>query len=153
MLARAPELAAEQFKPVYIDRRGEVPEGKLSTHYARRYIESIRRLDEVPPIAETQRAVFDLFDKIVEDPRVQLRMDFDPVDIQLLHHPHILHDRTEFEDWDDADKRRHLLRLWLCTPCGRSLPAVYAERWGGIEVGNRGGVLINAAVRHAPLEP
>jgi hypothetical protein len=98
MLARAPELAAEQFKPVYIDRRGEVPEGKLSTHYARRYIESIRRLDEVPPIAETQRAVFDLFDKIVEDPRVQLRMDFDPVDIQLLHHPHILHDRTEFED-------------------------------------------------------
>ncbi|MFT5173175.1 MAG: hypothetical protein ACI8W7_001346 [Gammaproteobacteria bacterium] len=168
MLARSPQLTAELFKPIHIDRRGEVPkgkdpwyltpifnwhEGKLSTHYARRYIESIRRLDEVPPITDVQRAAFDLFDEIVEDPGVQLRMEFEPGDIQLLHNPQILHDRTEFEDWDDADQRRHLLRLWLCTPSGRALPPAYAERWGSIDVGNRGGVVVHNSIPHAPLEP
>ena len=59
MLARSPELAAELFRPTHFDRRGEVPEGqppwyempvfnwhegRLSTHYVRRYIQSIRRL-------------------------------------------------------------------------------------------------------------
>lgn len=168
MLTRSPELAAELFKPIHFDRRGEVPEGKdpwyqmpvfnwhegrLSTHYVRRYIESIRRLDEVPPITDAQRAAFDLFDEIVEDPCVQLRMDFEPGDMQFLHNPQILHDRTEFEDWNDSDQRRHLLRLWLCASDDRALPPAYAERWGSIDVGNRGGIVVKDAIPHAPLEP
>ena len=83
MLARSPELAAELFRPLHFDRRGEVPEGeppwyempvfnwhegRLSTHYVRRYIQSIRRLPEVPPLTERQIAAFDLLDEIAEDP-------------------------------------------------------------------------------------
>ena len=168
MLTRSPQLTAELFRPIHFDRRGEVPEGKdpwyqmpvfnwhegrLSTHYVRRYIESIRRLDEVPPITDAQHAAFDLFDEIVEDPRVQLRMDFEPGDMQFLHNPQILHDRTEFEDWNDSDQRRHLLRLWLCASDDRALPPAYAERWGSIEIGNRGGIVVKDAIPHAPLEP
>ena len=168
MLARSPELAAELFRPTHFDRRGEVPEGqhpwyekpvfnwyegRLSTHYVRRYIQSIRRLPEVPPLTERQIAAFDLLDEIAEDPGVQLRMEFEPGDMQFLHNPQILHDRTAFEDGDHPAERRHLLRLWLCPPDGRPLPPAYAARWGSAEIGNRGGIVVKGAVPHVPLEP
>ena len=168
MLARSPELAAELFRPFHFDRRGEVPEGQppwyempvfnwyegnLSTHYVRRYIRSIRRLPEVPPLTERQIAAFDLLDEIAEDPDVQLRMDFEPGDMQFLHNPQILHDRTAYEDWDHPGGRRHLLRLWLCPPDGRPLPPAYAKRWGNIEIGNRGGIVVKGAIAHVPLDP
>ncbi|MGB0751033.1 MAG: TauD/TfdA family dioxygenase [Gammaproteobacteria bacterium] len=168
MWKRSPELATELFAPLHFDRRGEVPEGsdpwyqmpifnwhegKLSTHYVRRYIVSIRRLDEVPRLTDKQLAAFDLLDEIAEDSRVQLRMDFEPGDMQFLHNPQILHDRTAYEDWNTTDKRRHLLRLWLCAPDGRPLPSVYAGRWGSHEVGNRGGIVVKDAIPHAPLTP
>ena len=168
MLARSPELAAELFRPMHFDRRGEVPEGRppwyempvfnwhegrLSTHYVRRYIESIRRLPEVPPLTERQIAAFDLLDEIAEDPAVQLRMEFEPGDMQFLHNPQILHDRTAFEDESDPALRRHLLRLWLCAPDGRPLPPAYAGRWGSADIGNRGGVVVKGAIPHVPLEP
>ena len=168
MLARSPELTAELFRPFHFDRRGEVPvgkppwyempvfnwyEGRLSTHYVRRYIQSIRRLPEVPPLTERQVAAFDLLDEIAEDSGVQLRMDFEPGDMQFLHNPQILHDRTAFEDESDPAKRRHLLRLWLCAPDGRPLPMAYAGRWGSTEIGNRGGIVVKGAIAHVPLEP
>ena len=168
MLARSPERAAELFRPIHFDRRGEVPEGqhpwyekpvfnwyesRLSTHYVRRYIQSIRRLPEVPPLTEAQIAAFDLLDEIAEDPGVQLRMDFEPGDMQFLHNPQILHDRTAYEDADDPAERRHLLRLWLCPPDGRPLPPAYAHRWGSNEIGNRGGIVVKGAVPHVPVEP
>ena len=128
-------------------------EGRLSTHYVRRYIQSIRRLHEVPPLTEAQIAAFDLLDEIAEDPGVQLRMDFEPGDMQFLHNPQILHDRTAYEDADDPAERRHLLRLWLCPPDGRPLPPAYAGRWGSNAIGNRGGIVVKGAIAHVPLEP
>lgn len=168
MLKRSPALTAELFQPLHFDRRGEVPEGKdpwyqmpvfnwhagnLSTHYVRRYLTSIRRLPEVPALTEAQLAAFDLFDEIAEEPGVQLRMDFEPGDMQFLHNPQILHDRTAYEDCNNTDKRRHLLRLWLCAENGRPLPDVYAGRWGSAEIGNRGGIVVKDAVPHVPLTP
>jgi hypothetical protein len=40
-------------------------------------------------------------------------MDFRPGDVQLLNNAVILHSREAYEDHDDLDQRRHLLRLWL----------------------------------------
>lgn len=40
-------------------------------------------------------------------------MHFEPGDIQLLKNASILHKRSEYEDWDEPDRKRHLLRLWL----------------------------------------
>ena len=168
MYTRSPELTAELFEPQYFDRRGEVPagenpwyqmpvfnwyQGQLSAHYVRRYIVSIRRLPEVPPLSEKQIAAFDLLDEVVEMDHVQLRMAFEPGDMQFLHNPQILHDRTAFEDWDTGEGRRHLLRLWLCAPDGRPLPPCYAGRWGSAEVGNRGGIVVPQSVMQVPIEP
>ncbi len=128
-------------------------EGLLSTYYVRRYIESARRLPGVPALTPAQIEAFDLLDELAEDPNLHLRMELEPGDIQLLHNPQILHDRTAYEDWPEPDRRRYLLRLWLCPPDGRPLPASYAQRWGSVEIGARGGIRVPGTELVATLEP
>jgi Taurine catabolism dioxygenase TauD, TfdA family len=80
-------------------------------------------------------------------------MDFEPGDMQFLHNHTILHDRTAYVDWPEPDRKRHLLRLWLCPPNGRPLPPVYAERYGSIAIGRRGGIHVPGARLNVPLDP
>jgi hypothetical protein len=79
-------------------------------------------------------------------------MEFKPGDVQLVHNHTILHDRTGFEDWPEPERRRHLLRLWLAADKARPLPEVYAQRYGSVEVGDRGGIIVRGTRLHAPLE-
>ena len=150
------------------DRRGEVPvgenpwhdipvyswyAGQLSALYARRYIESARRFDEVPALTPLQTEALDLFDELANDPQIGMQMTFEPGDMQWVHNHTMLHDRTAFEDWPDLADRRHLLRLWLAIPGARELPPVYAQRFGSVTVGDRGGIDLPGVTKHAPLEP
>jgi len=167
MLARRPDLLPTLFAPFYVDRRGEVPPGMaswfalpifswhaglLTTIYVRRYIESAQRFPEVPRLTPRQIEALDVLDNILEDPAVHLQMAFEPGDIQLVHNHQILHDRTEFEDWPDPSRKRHLLRLWLCPPDGRPLPPAFATRYGSVTIGARGGITVAGTTPHAPLE-
>ncbi|MGY8959221.1 MAG: TauD/TfdA family dioxygenase, partial [Alphaproteobacteria bacterium] len=81
-----------------------------------------------------------------------LQMAFEPGDVQIIHNHQILHNRTAYEDWDDPDQRRYLLRLWLSPPDGITLLAAFAERYGSITPGDRGGVVVAGTQLHAPLE-
>jgi hypothetical protein len=167
MRARRPDLLPVMFDPFHVDRRGEIPpgmkpwfalpifnwhEGALTTIYVRRYIESAQRFPEVPRLTAQQLEALDVFDAILEDPRVHLQMAFEPGDIQLVHNHQILHDRTEFEDWPDPSRKRHLLRLWLCPPDGRPLPRGFAARYGSVTIGDRGGIVVDGIRLHASLE-
>ena len=168
MWRRAPELCAALFEPFYFDRRGEVPPGKkpwyvtpifhwfagtLSVFYGNRhYIQSAQRFPEVPRLDARALAALDLFDELANDPANYLDIEFQPGDIQLLHNHVILHDRTDFQDWPEPERKRHLLRLWLCPPNGRPLPQVLADRYGGIEIGRRGGIVLAGAEMTVPLE-
>jgi hypothetical protein len=77
-----------------------------------------------------QIEALDLFDALANDPSNYLDIEFKPGDVQLIHNHVILHDRTDYEDWPEPERKRHLLRLWLCPPNGRPLPAVFADRYG-----------------------
>ena len=57
-----------------------------------------------------------------------------------------------YEDWAEPERKRHLLRLWLCPPNGRPLPPVFADRYGGTEIGNRGGIVLPGVSMTTPLE-
>lgn len=169
MREAAPELALELFQPNAIDRRGEVPvgmkgyymlppltwhEGQLSVHYARRYIDSAQRFEDAPRLTEKRIAALDMFDALANDPANKLDMEFKPGDVQLVHNHVLMHDRLGYEDWPEAEKRRHLLRLWLCSPDARPLPEAFAQKFGQVEIGDRGGILTPATVElNAPLEP
>jgi hypothetical protein len=156
MRRRRPDLARVLFEPIETDRRGEVPPGArpyfqipvfnwhanlLSAIYHRPYIESARRFPEVPPLTAEQIEALDLFDALSNDPALHFFMEFRAGDVQLVHNHTLLHDRTAFEDWPEAERKRHLLRLWLAPPNARPLPPAFAERYGSVERGNRGGVV------------
>jgi hypothetical protein len=37
----------------------------------------------------------------------------------FLNNRWLLHNRTAFQDYPEPERRRHLVRLWLCSACGR----------------------------------
>src|SRR5215212_2829490 len=167
MRRRRPDLLSVLMQPIETDRRGEVPEGSkpyfnisvfnyhdglVSAIYQRQYIESARRFHEVPPLSPLQIEALDLLDQLANDPKLNLMMELEPGDIQLLHNHTILHDRTAFEDYPDPERKRHLLRLWLAPPGARPLPEVYAERFGSITPGDRGGVVVAGAKPTIPFK-
>jgi hypothetical protein len=69
-------------------------------------------------------------------------MELQAGDVQIVHNHTLLHDRTAFEDWPGPERKRHLLRLWVAPENARPLPAVFAERYGSIVAGQRGGVVV-----------
>jgi hypothetical protein len=165
MRRRRPDLLPCLFEPIETDRRGEVAEGQkpyfqipvfnwyaglLSTIYQRKYLDSARRIVGTPLTPQQQEAL-DLFDALADDPRLYLSMQFLPGDVQLVHNHTLLHDRTAFEDWPEPERKRHLLRLWLAPPDARQLPPVFAERYGSVAPGDRGGVLAKDGKQIAPL--
>ena len=167
ILKRRPDLAPHLFLPVATDRRGEVPENEdpfftipvyswhrnfLTCIYQRNYIDSAQRFETAPRLSAQQLEALDLLDDIVNEPDMHLRMRLQPGDMQFVYNHSLLHDRTGFTDWPEAEKRRHLLRLWLAVPEDRPLPAVFAQRYGSVDVGDRGGVITNETVLHAPID-
>ena len=167
MAKSRPDLAKRLFLAFSTDRRGEIPEGKkpyfdipvfndhegrLSVIYARRYIQSAQRFPEARRLTDSDLEALDYFDRLANDSKLRLDMEFHPGDIQLLHNHTVLHDRTDYVDWDEPEYKRHLLRLWLAAPDARPLPDVYAERYGGTVVGDRGGIVCKDTRLHAPLQ-
>ena len=164
-----PDLAAVLFRPLAVDRRGEVPEGykgyfdmppfnwfagRLSTYYVRRYIQSAERFGDVTKLSEETLEALDLFDELANDPALRLDMEFKPGDIQVLHNHQILHDRTAYEDWAEPERKRHLLRLWLSPEGARPLPEHFIPRYSSITPGDpgRGGIRTPGQILNAPLD-
>ena len=168
VLARRPDLVPALFEPFPTDRRGEVPEGmqpwfdipiyhwhagRLSCIYVRQYIESAQELfPQARRLTAQQREAMDLVDALCNDPAIHLSMDFRPGDIQLLHNHQILHSRSDFENWPEPQRHRHLLRLWMAPREARPLPEVFAARYGSVAPGARGGIEVKGTVPKVPLE-
>jgi hypothetical protein len=168
LAARRPDLLERLYRPFPTDRRGEVPEGKaafyeapvfnehastLSVLYSRLHIGSAQRFPEARRLEPEDLEALDMFGELAGDPELRLDMDFQPGDIQILHNHTILHARSGYEDWPEGERKRHLLRLWLCPPDARPLPAVFAEVYGRVTIGDRGGIICPGTRLHAPLEP
>ena len=166
MRRRRPDLLALLLEPVATDRRGEVPPGQkpffeipvfnwhaghLSAIYQRQYIESAQRFADAPRLTPAHREALDLFDALADDPALNMTMEFKPGDVQFVYNHTILHDRTAFVDWPERERRRHLLRLWLAALDARELPPVFAQRYGSVTIGDRGGVIVAGTRLHAPL--
>jgi len=161
-----PDLLELLFQPIATDRRGEVPDGQkpyfeipvlnwhegfLTAIYQRQYVDSAQRFADAPRLTPARVEALDMFDALANDPRLHLFMEFRPGDVQLVHNHTMLHDRTAFVDWPEPARRRHLLRLWLAADHARPLPPVFAQRYGSVEIGNRGGIIVRGTKLHAPL--
>jgi hypothetical protein len=169
MLRRDPALLAELLRPVYRDRRGEVPEGAepwyavpvfnpmpdggLVATYVRSAMRKAQRFAEVPRITPALDAACDLLDSLADNPEFHLDMEFRPGDIQFLSNHWIMHSRTEFEDFPEPERRRHLFRLWLACADGPALPEVYTRAWQGATASGRpAGIRVPGVALVAPLD-
>ena len=167
MRRRRPDLLKLLFQPIATDRRGEVPEGQkpffeipvfnwhqgyLTAIYQRQYIDSAQRFPEAPRHTPELIEALDMFDSLANDPALNTFMEFKPGDVQLVHNHTMLHDRTGFEDWPEPERRRHLLRLWLAAERARPLPEIFAQRYGQVTVGDRGGIIVRGTRLQAPLQ-
>jgi len=162
-----PDLLPLLFEPIATDRRGEIPEGEkpymtipvfnwhqnhLTVFYQRQYIDSAQRFDDAPRLSSKHIEALDLFDALANDSSLHFSMQLEPGDMQFVYNHSQLHDRTGFQDWPDPAKRRHLLRLWLSIEGDRPLPECFRQRYGSIEIGNRGGIITSETQLYAPLD-
>lgn len=157
MLENRPDLLIPLLEPIATDRRGEIPDGmlpyllipvlswfanKLTPFYQRQYIDSAQRFAEAPRLTEKHLEALDYFDSLANNPGLHLAMQLQKGDMQFVYNHALLHDRTAFEDWPEFERKRHLLRLWLSIPGDRPLAPEFATRFGSVEIGNRGGIVV-----------
>lgn len=133
------EYLGYYYHPAWVDHLGEpepslspifsVYDGKLATRYLRHYIE-LGHERRNTALSQVQIEALDIFDAITHDPAMRLDMMLEPGDIQFCNNYTILHSRTAFVDFDDVEKRRKLLRLWLKMPNARRLARDFPGRNG-----------------------
>jgi hypothetical protein len=154
---RRPDLLSVLFRAFPTDRRGEVPigmkpwfdvpifnwfDGLLTTLYVGQYIRAAQtNYPEARRLTPEEVSAIDYLDELSNDPSIHLQMEFRPGDMQFLHNHAILHSRTDFEDWPEPERRRHLLRLWLAPLDARRLPDYFVPRYGSVTPGDRGGII------------
>ncbi len=165
MRKHRPDLLQLLLEPIATDRRGEIPEGQLpyllipvfsfyggflTVFYQRQYIDSAQRFPDAPRLTALHVEALNMFDALANDPKLCLSMELEPGDMQFVYNHGLLHDRTGFQDWDEPERKRHLLRLWLSFPGDRPLPDIFATRFGTIEIGNRGGIIVRGTIPTIP---
>ena len=167
MKQERPDLLEKLFDPIATDRRGEIPngakpymkipvlswhEGYLTVFYQRQYIDSAQRFEGAMRLSPEHVEALDMFDALANSPELYFGMQLQPGDMQFVYNHSQLHDRTGFLDWPDPSQRRHLMRLWLSIEGDRPLPESFKERYGTIEVGNRGGIITKHTKLNAPID-
>lgn len=155
ILRTRPDLLELLYQPFAHGNKGEQAVGEPPLHYtpifshhrgqlSSRFVHtSIRDTYELyPELGTLPDEVFEAF-KMVDQlaGELHLNMDFQYGDMQFLNNYAIFHSRTEYEDFPELDRRRHLLRLWLTLHEGREL-AINFGRNPGIRdaYGGRGGM-------------
>jgi hypothetical protein len=87
-------------------------DGVVSCRIVGNQIRAAAKHFAVPLPAEELRAL-DLFTELSGAEGIRLDMDLQVGDIQLCNNYTVLHSRTEYEDFPEPERKRHMLRLWL----------------------------------------
>lgn len=154
-----PHLVPALYEPLYYSLQGAHAPG-ASPYYAcpllgekdgirafrtnrKNIVAAQRDFPEVPRLTDLQKELIDVLDTFWTDSRFCFSMKLDEGDMQLVNNYVVVHSRTDFEDFDDPDEKRHLLRLWMCLPQAQALPDSWREaftdtRAGAVRGGNRG---------------
>ena len=120
---------------------GDDPEQLAMRANRKNVMAAQRDFPEVPRLTPLQVEALDLLDELMADPKLCYSMWLDRGDLQLLNNYVTLHSRTDFEDFEEQDLKRHLYRLWLSVPSSQRLPEQWAVYFGDARAGAvRGGL-------------
>jgi alpha-ketoglutarate-dependent taurine dioxygenase len=128
LLARHHELIPRLYQPFWFDRQREFFPGEADTFFAPvfdtagggelRARFSVHQINsgyamKGAPVDNEGAAALAATLEIFEDPEVSIDFEFQPGEIQFVDNRTLGHSRTEFDDWPEPERRRHLVRLWL----------------------------------------
>jgi len=101
---------APDLRPIFMAENGVVS----CVHYRPFVEKAAQKLGQ--PLSPKQIAALDIFDRYANAAEFVLRFYLEPGQSIVLHNRTVLHARTDYVDWPDPDKRRHLLRCWIDAP-------------------------------------
>lgn len=148
-----PDYLEALYQPFNIDWHGEEPEGSkpwytmpmfsardgkfTSRITSRRFVLSVTRHGEDLAATPVQLEAIDFAQEVARRPELRLSLMFQAGDMQFLSNHTTLHGRSEFEDFDEPGRQRHLLRMWIALADAkrRPLATLLDERYSWVEKG------------------
>lgn len=127
ILRKNPIYLDELYKNFYFDKRGEYEKnesptifqpifnfenGELYFRYLRNYIDDGYKLEN-KVLTKSQIDSLDLLDEISQNEQLTINYEMKSGDMIFFNNHRILHGRTSFEDFDDNDLKRTLVRVWI----------------------------------------
>jgi alpha-ketoglutarate-dependent taurine dioxygenase len=111
----------------YFDKRGEFKSGedptifepiiryedkKLTFRYLRTYIDQGYKVEN-KELSDNQLKSLELLDKFLENPKNIVEHALQKYDMTFFNNNWVIHGRTSFEDHEDLEKKRLMLRVWI----------------------------------------
>lgn len=158
-----PDLLDELYRPMPCSSQGNQPPGepgwypmpvfgrvggRVSCAYVRTNILLAAENAGAPPLTDRQVEAVELVRTVASAPDLHVEHQFDPGAMLFVHNHTILHLRTAFIDWDEPDRKRHLLRSWLSLPNNRELPASFGSFFADTGAGALRGGYPSRSGRH-----
>jgi hypothetical protein len=147
MLKRRPDLVADLCEDFFWTKHGEFSpgedpwyklpvfaflEGRFSAKGASTHARKAQDLPGAERWSALRNEAVALFQELVPDLAADL--PFQQGDLQILNSHVTLHSRRPYEDWEEANRKRHLYRLWIENEDLRPLPDAVRQNLKGVEV-------------------
>tara|TARA_Y100000741_G_scaffold359188_1_gene339498 strand:- start:1520 stop:2464 length:945 start_codon:yes stop_codon:yes gene_type:complete len=115
------------YEKFHFDKRGEFVDGEsptvfepifkfeknfLKCRYLRNYIDDGHSLQKIP-LNEKQKQALDYLDEIIHDENNSAEYNLKKNDVVFFNNNRIIHGRTSFEDFDEPEKKRLMIRAWV----------------------------------------
>ena len=156
LVENEPGLIKYLYEPFYyrrhnVDTGNELPycrqpifsvtEGKFACNLLRVLIDRAYAMPELPDMSEEQKRALDAIEETASLPEMHFNFRQRPGDILFLNNWTTLHRRSEFIDFPEPEKKRHILRAWISPPNNRSIDPLFEDNYGDHRAGKvRGGM-------------
>jgi len=115
------------YQKFYFDKRGEYKTGeeptifepiikfennKITFRYLRDYIDQGYKIQN-KELTNEQLKSLDLLDNLLDNPKNIIEYTLQKYDMTFFNNNWIIHGRTNFEDFEDLEKKRLMLRVWI----------------------------------------
>ncbi|WP_428490431.1 TauD/TfdA family dioxygenase [Rhodopila sp.] len=114
--------------PVYSRR-----DGHFAARYIRNHIRASQLRDDTPRLTEADHRALDIIQDLAETDEFRFDMVLERGDMQFVNNHVLVHSRTHFEDFEEPERKRHLLRLWLSIPDARPLHQTLRDAYKSVE--------------------
>jgi len=95
------------FEPIFKYENNE-----LKFRYLRDYIDAGQKIVN-QSLSQEQITILNELDKIIHDENISVSYDLNEFDMAFFNNHRIIHGRTSFEDYDEIEKKRYMIRAWI----------------------------------------